>query len=44
HAGLTLDGANTNQLASTGATGNSYILGSGQSSMVGVSIGIRHKF
>lgn len=44
HAGLTLDAASTNQLASTGATGNSYILGNGQNSMVGVSVGIRHKF
>jgi predicted porin len=44
HAGLTLDSANTNQLATTGATGNSYILGTGQTSMLGVSLGIRHKF
>ena len=44
NAGLTLDAANTNQLATTGATGNSYILGTGQSSMVGVSLGLRHKF
>ena len=44
NAGLTLDGANTNQLATTGATGNSYILGTGQSNSLGVSMGIRHKF
>jgi len=44
NAGLTLDSANTNQLATTGATGNSYILGNGQSNMLGVSVGLRHKF
>jgi len=44
NAGLTLDGANTTQLATTFASGNSYILGTGQSNMLGVSVGIRHKF
>lgn len=43
HSGLMLDTASI-AFANSLALGNSYSLGNGQTSMVGVSVGIRHKF
>ncbi|RDK09986.1 porin [Cupriavidus lacunae] len=43
HAGLALDSAATGYATSL-ALGNSYALGAGQSSMLGVALGIRHIF
>ena len=43
HAGLAMDSV-ANVFATSLATGNSYVLANGQNSMVGVAMGIRHKF